>query len=44
VQEHQRGGTGVAGLAEEQPMTVDGGVSMMNRRHEVPPEPRNARL
>jgi hypothetical protein len=38
VQENQCGSTGVAGFAEEQPMTLDCGVSMMNSRHDVPPE------
>ena len=28
------GACGIAGLAEEQPVTVDGQVAMMNSRHE----------
>jgi len=39
VQQDQGGRTCVAGFTEEQPMTVDGGKTMMNSRHEIPPEP-----
>ncbi|OBI23612.1 hypothetical protein A5713_09230 [Mycobacterium sp. E2497] len=37
VQQHERGFVRVARLAEEKPVTVDGGVSMMDSRHDFPP-------
>jgi hypothetical protein len=39
VQQNQRGRIRVARFTVEHPMTVDGGVSMMNSRHDIPPEP-----
>ena len=37
VQEHHRGCVGIARFTKEQPMTIDGGVAVMNSRHEIPP-------
>jgi hypothetical protein len=38
VQENHRGSGRVAGLAVEEPVAVDAGVSMMNSRHDIAPE------
>ncbi len=37
VQQYQRGRVRVAGLTEEQPVTGDRGVAMVDDWHEIPP-------